>query len=71
MKHLMIAGISALTLAAFSSPVAALSESHRDAFYDGLGNKLEERFNQEFYDGLGNKLNERFNREFYDGLGNK
>lgn len=71
MKRMIIAGFSTLTLAALASPVVALSESHHDASYDGLGNKLNERFDEELYSGLGNKLNERFDEEFHTGLGNK
>ena len=71
MKRMIIAGFSTLTLAALASPTVALSGNHHDALYDGLGNKLSERFDEEFHDGLGNKLNERFDEEFHDGLGNK
>lgn len=71
MKRIFTALLAAAATAAIATPAAALEGRHADEFYDGLGNKLSERFEEELYDGLGNKLSNRHEDEFYSGLGNK
>jgi len=71
MKLSITALLTMTTVAIAAAPATALEGRHADELYDGMGNKLSQRFEEEFYDGLGNKLNERFEDELYSGMGNK